>query len=148
MEIHIRTDANEEFGTCTHVIITKFNSVTIFGNNYTKIVYMHTENDFTIERVDETSHNLDDTTQVVSGPRACEIIEQMLEIEKQRGSTFIWNGARFKNPHQLPHEGIHGDPLCCDYVENENERRERRRHERRKSDRRKATDPIHMDTET
>lgn len=149
MEFHIRnTQDDGEFGTAKNVIISKFNSVTIFGEDYTKIVYMHTEEDFTIERVDGVSHDLEDNTQVVSGPRACEIIEHMLECEKKRGATFVWNGARFKDSYNRDIEDdLDTDPLCTDYVENENERRERRRHERRKGDRRKASDTSHMDPE-
>lgn len=137
MEFHIRnTQDDGDLGTSKHVIITKFNSVTIFGADYTKIVYMHTEEDFTIERVDGPSHKLEDNTQIVSGPRACEIIEHMLECEKKRGVTFVWNGARFKDSYNRDIEDeLDSDPLCMDYIENENERRERKRNECRKDNR-------------
>lgn len=126
---------------CPAATVTSFRQVTIFGEDYTKIVYMHSEEDFTIEKVDPAHYmTIEEMTQVVSGPRASEIIQRMLENEKQRGSTFVWTGVHFKNNLQKdnPDEFIpenkrnFRDPLSIDPVQPEVERRKYRR---RKEDR-------------
>ena len=129
-------DDDRQVGCAT---VTSFRQVTVFGKDYTKIVYMHSEDDFTIERIVEGDVNVEDMTQVISGPRASEIIQTMLELEKPRGSTFVWNGVHFKNKrHRIkPDEfGIENktfrDPLAIDPIEPEVERRKYRR---RKEDR-------------
>lgn len=126
---------------CQSAIVTSFKQVTIFGKDYTKIVYMHSENDFTIERVSDDHMRVEEITQVISGPRASEIIETMLCTEKKRGSTFVWSGVHFKNTHHRidPDEfGIDNkhfrDPLAIDPVEPEVERRKRRRRKEDQND--------------
>jgi hypothetical protein len=125
---------------CSAATVTSFRQVTIFGINYTKIVYMHSEDDFTIEKVDPAHYmTIEEMTQVVSGPRASEIIQKMLEDEKKRGSTFVWNGVHFKNNHLknnpdefYTEDGKPRDPLAIDPIQPEVERR---KHRRRKEDR-------------
>lgn len=120
---------------CDHAMVTSFKHVTIFGDNYTKIVYMHSDDDYTIERVDpEENQRVEDVTQVVSGPRASEIIQTLLENEKKRGATFVWTGVHFRNNyHKIGDEGFTNarDPLAIDPVQPEVERR---KHRRRKED--------------
>ena len=82
MEINVNNQQNDgEFGVAKRVIVKSFRQVTVFGENYTKIIYMHSPTEFSIEKVGDNI-NLDENVQVVSGPKAQEIIEQLIENEK------------------------------------------------------------------
>lgn len=149
MEIHVTNNQEDgEFGLAKRVIIKSFRQVSIFGKDYTKIVYRHSENDYSIEKVGQDV-DPDENVQVISGPRAEEIIVQMIETEKARGSTFVWNGARFDNTIDetlLKDCNEHyRDPLKRDPVEFEEDRRKRRR---RKEDRERSNDEIQSEKET
>lgn len=129
------TQEDMGLGLSKHVIITSFRRVTIFGKDYTKIVYMHTPTSFSIEKVGDNV-DLNENVQVVSGPRAEEIICDMIETEKMRHSTFVWSGAHFENRADLyllkDQVELYRDPLVRDPIEPEADRRKRRR---RKEDR-------------
>ena len=136
MEIHVTNKQNDgEFGLAKRVIIKSFRQVSIFGKDYTKIVYRHSDTDYSIEKVGPDV-DPDENVQVVSGPRAEEIIVHMIEVEKARGSTFVWSGTRFDNTTDetllKDCNEIYRDPLKRDPVEFEEDRRKRRR---RKEDR-------------
>lgn len=138
MEIFMLNKQDDgEFGLAEKVIIKSFRQVSIFGEDYTKIVYRHSDNDYSIEKVGPVV-DPDENVQVVSGPRAEEIIVHMIEVEKARGSTFVWSGARFENAvdeyllKDVDQKDAYWDPLLRDPVEPEVERRKRRR---RKEDR-------------
>lgn len=140
MEINVNNQQNdEEFGVAKRVIVKSFRQVTVFGENYTKIIYMHSPTEFSIEKVGDNI-NLDENVQVVSGPKAQEIIEQLIENEKKKGATMIWSGARFENRADRTllkdtEPKNHWDPLKRDFVEPEFERRKyRRRKEDREND--------------
>lgn len=139
MQIHVKnTQDDGAFGLAKTVVITSFRQVTIFGKDYTKIVYMHSKDSFSVEKVGDDV-NLDENVQVISGPRAEEIITDMIKHETKKGSTFIWNGAHFKCPadlgllkdnvlHEHIHSGKYGDPvdwdpLVRDPIETEEERK-------------------------
>lgn len=133
MEIHVTNKQDDgEFGLAKRVIIKSFRQVSIFGEDYTKIVYRHSDNDYSIEKVG-ADVDPDENVQVVSGPRAEEIIVHMIEVEKARGSTFVWSGTRFENAvdeyllKDVEQKNAHWDPLLRDPVEPEVERRKRRR---------------------
>lgn len=130
---------------CSAATVTSFKQVSIFGTNYTRIVYMHSEDNFTIEKVNNDPPSserkpVETEYMAITGPRASEIIVEMLENEKRRGSTFVWIGVHFKNNLQKdnPNEFIpenkrnFRDPLSIDPVQPEVERR---KHRRRKEDR-------------
>lgn len=129
------TQEDMALGLAKYVIITSFRQVTIFGEDYTKIVYMHTPTSFSIEKVGDNV-DLDENVQIISGPRAEEIICEMIEMEKRKHSTFVWSGAHFINradEYLLRDFRKHyRDPLLRDLVESEADRRKRRR---RKEDR-------------
>jgi hypothetical protein len=142
MEIYTTNNQNDQaLGLSKYVIITSFRQVSIFGKDYTKIVYMHSEHEFSIEKVGEDV-DPDENVQVVSGPRAEEIITNMIELEKHRGSTFVWTGAHFINRADKDllknvDKKNHWDPLLRDPVEPECERR---KYKRRKEDRKNESD--------
>lgn len=125
------TQEDGEFGTAKRIVIKSFRQVSIFGDNYTKIVHMHSPVSFSIEKIGDDV-DLDENVQVVDGPRAEEIIIQMIELEKSKGSTFVWSGAHFENAadanilKDTPHKG-YWDPLVRDPVEPEADRRKRQR---------------------
>ena len=137
MEIFTRnTQEDGNIGVGKYVVITSFKQASIFGDGYTKIVHMHSPTSFSIEKISEDV-DLDENVQVVDGPRAEEIITEMIDHEKAKGSTFVWSGAHFENrtDHNMlknvEHKG-YWDPLLRDPVEPEIERRKKRR---RKEDR-------------
>lgn len=117
MEFHTRNHDRRKFGTAKYVVITSFSQVTVFSNDAKsdKIIYMHAEDDFTVEHL-----NSDEDVQVINGPRAAEVICSMLEVEKKKGSTMIWTAPRFKNARQTK------DILAQDFVETEEEHRRRK----------------------
>lgn len=116
MEIRTRNSGDNGIGLAKHVVIKSFRQVTIFGNDYTKIVYRHSEKDFSIEKIEaDPSKNV----QVISGPRAEEIIVALIETEEARGSTFVWTDARFESCATY-------DPLMDDFVETEDARKKRK----------------------
>jgi hypothetical protein len=125
------TQEDGEFGTAKRIVIKSFRQVSIFGDNYTKIVHMHSPVSFSIEKIGDDV-DPDENVQVVDGPRAEEIIAKMIELEKSKGSTFVWSGARFENavdeniPRDTPNNGYR-DPLMQDPVEPEADRRKRHR---------------------
>lgn len=132
MEIYTtNTQEDGEFGTAKRIVIKSFRQVSIFGDNYTKIVHRHSPVSFSIEKIGDDV-DPDENVQVVDGPRAEEIITQMIELEKSKGSTFVWNGAHFENQADVkilkdtPHKG-YWDPLVRDPVEPEADRRKRHR---------------------
>lgn len=138
MEFYTRISQKDgAFGTAKFVVIKSFRKVTIFTNDVTKIVYMHADDDFTVEKI---GNNIDpdEAFQVVMGPRASEIIQTMLESEKKSGSTMIWTGARFLNSADTnilrDKKSICRDPLCRDFIESESERKVRLQHEREQQD--------------
>lgn len=123
------TQEDGEFGTAKRIVIKSFRQVSIFGSNYTKIVHMHSPVSFSIEKIGDDV-DPDENVQVVDGPRAEEIITKMIELEKSKGSTFVWSGAHFENAADVnilkdtPHKG-YWDPLMRDPIESEDERRRR-----------------------
>ena len=126
------------FGLAKRICIHSFRQVSVFGDNYTKIIYMHSPTSFSIEKVGDNV-DLDENVQVVSGPRAEEIITEMIELEKMKGSTFVWSGARYDNTAviNLHHDEsevdkLFLDPLVNDMVETENDRKTRKRSKRGK----------------
>lgn len=130
MEIYTtNTQKDGEFGTAKRIVIKSFRQVSIFGSNYTKIVHMHSPVSFSIEKIGDDV-DPDENVQVVDGPRAEEIIIKMIELEKSKGSTFVWSGAHFENAADVnilkdtPHKG-YWDPLMRDPIESEDERRKR-----------------------
>ena len=132
MEIYTtNTQKDGEFGTAKRIVIKSFRQVSIFGDGYTKIVHMHSPVSFSIEKIGDDV-DPDENVQVVDGPRAEEIITQMIELEKSKGSTFVWSGAHFENAADVnilkdtPHKG-YWDPLMRDPVEPEADRRKRHR---------------------
>lgn len=122
MNIHItNTQDDGVFGVAKIVVIKSFKQVTIFGDTYTKIVYMHSPTSFTIEKIND-----DDNVQVVDGPRAEEIITEMINHEKQKHSTFIWTGAHFEHPSDVnirKSYRSYPDPLIRDPIQTESERK-------------------------
>ena len=93
MKIRVKnTQTDQHLGLSKAVVITSFRQVTVFGDDYTKIIYRHSANDYTIETVGSR-----DDVQVISGPRAEEIIVSIIETEKKKHSTFVWTGAHFIN---------------------------------------------------
>lgn len=146
MEIHTKnTQTDDTFGLAKNIIITSFRQVSIFGKNYTKIVYCHSPNSFSIEKIGDNV-DPDNNVQSIMGPRAEEIITELIKNEKKKGATFIWSGARFKNQvdesllkeekeNNWKTHGFYGiprcwDPLIRDFVETEEERRQRLKEER------------------
>lgn len=130
MEIYTtNTQKDGEFGTAKRIVIKSFRQVSIFGDGYTKIVHMHSPVSFSIEKIGDDV-DPDENVQVVDGPRAEEIIIKMIELEKSKGSTFVWSGAHFENAADVnilkdtPHKG-YWDPLMRDPIESEDERRKR-----------------------
>ena len=138
------TQHDDEFGLAKRVVITSFRQVSIFGKDYTKILYCHSPESFSVEKVGD---NVDpnENVQVIMGPKAEEIITELINCEKKKGATFVWSGARFKNQADecllkemkkenwryngcsIPHCW---DPLIRDFVETEEERRQRLKEER------------------
>jgi hypothetical protein len=118
MEFHTRSEDRRKFGTAKFVVITSFSQVSIFSKDgkSDKIIYMHAEDDFTIEHL-----NSEEDVQVVNGPRASEIIVSILEIEKKKGSTMIWTAPRFKNAMKNKN-----DILAQDFVETEEEHKRKK----------------------
>ena len=131
MKIHVtNTQHDDELGLAKKVIITSFRQVSIFGEDYTKIVYCHSPESFSVEKIGD---NVDDNVQVIMGPKAEDIITELIKHEKKKGATFVWSGARFKN--QADESFLkklnqrYFDPLIRDFVETEEERGERLREE-------------------
>ena len=128
MKIRVKnTQTDQHLGLSKAVIITSFRQVTVFGDDYTKIIYRHSANDYSIETIGSR-----DDIQVVSGPRAEEIIVSIIETEKKRQSTFVWTGAHFINTayHDLlGYTGTNINNISCfnhliwDPIINEEERR-------------------------
>lgn len=146
MKIHAKNTQNDgAFGLAKNVIITSFRQVSIFGKDYTKIVYCHSPNSFSIEKIGDNV-DPDNNVQSIMGPRAEEIITEMIKHEQKKGSTFVWSGARFKNQvdesllkeekeYNWRTNGFYGiprqwDPLIRDFIETEEERRQRLRAEK------------------
>jgi len=145
------TQNDDEFGLAKRVVITSFRQVSIFGKDYTKIVYCHSPESFSVEKVGD---NVDpnENVQVIMGPQAEEIITELINHEKKKGSTFVWSGARFKNSadecilKEAKKENLRfndfcsiprcWDPLIRDFVETEEERK-KRLNEARKEEARK-----------
>lgn len=126
MEFHTRSNDRRKFGTTKYVVITSFSKVSIFSSDgkSDKIIYMHAQDDFTIEHIGS-----DEEVQVINGPRASEIVCSILEVEKKKKSTMIWTGARFKNAR---HNAT--DILAEDFIETEEERKERKLKMKNKED--------------
>lgn len=123
MEFHTRNNDRRKFGTTKYVVITSFSKVSIFSEDgkSDKIIYMHAQDDFTIEHLGSNEE-----VQVINGPRASEIVCSILEVEKKKKSTMIWTGARFKNAMSSK------DILARDFIESEEERKERKDDKRRR----------------
>ena len=141
------TQNDDEFGLAKRVVITSFRQVSIFGKDYTKIVYCHSPESFSVEKVGDNV-DPDENVQVIMGPQAEEIITELIGHEKKKGSTFVWSGARFKNSadecilkeatkENCRYNGsfiLHWDPLVRDFVETEEDRKERLNEARKEED--------------
>lgn len=143
------TQNDDEFGLAKRVVITSFRQVSIFGKDYTKIVYCHSPESFSVEKVGDNV-DPDENVQVIMGPQAEEIITELIGHEKKKGSTFVWSGARFKNSadesllkeqkkENLRYNGfcsipLYWDPLVRDFVETEEDRKERLNEARKEED--------------
>ena len=77
------TQTDGAFGLAKNVIITSFRQVSIFGKDYTKIVYCHSPNSFSIEKIGDNV-DPDNNVQGITGPRAEEIITEMIKHEQKK----------------------------------------------------------------
>ena len=77
------TQHDDEFGLAKRVVITSFRQVSIFGKDYTKILYCHSPESFSVEKVGD---NVDpnENVQVIMGPKAEEIITELINCEKKK----------------------------------------------------------------
>lgn len=124
MDIRVQnTQDDGALGFAKYVSIISFRQVTIFGKDYTKIVYRHSPTDYSVEKVGKDV-DYDENVQVISGPEAEGIITCLIETEKLRGSTFLWTGVRYRNTHCK--NDVSDDPMLTDPVECEEERRKSR----------------------
>lgn len=111
---HMCSKEEQERTGQKRIIITKFKKCTIFGK-HPKIVYRKSDNNYVIEYMD--AENWEDSTSVIEGPDADSIVEKMIKVERARGATLIWSGARYEL-------WLTKDALI-DFVEDEEERKDR-----------------------